>query len=105
MEVAPDFDAFIACLTAHGVEFVIVGAYALAYHGAPRFTGDLDILIRPTVDNASRLLNALEQFGFPLATLTPEAVADERRMIEMGVPPVQVHVMSAISGVGRPEIW
>jgi hypothetical protein len=91
MEVAPDFDEFIACLTAHGVEFVVVGAYALAFHGAPRFTGDLDILIRPTSDNAARL--------------TPAGVADERRMIEMGVPPVQIHVMSAISGVAWPEIW
>lgn len=79
MEVAPDFDEFIACLTAHGVEFVIVGAYALAFHGAPRFTSDLDVLIRPTVENAARLLHALEAFGFPLAGLTPESVADTRR--------------------------
>ena len=55
MDLAPDFDEFIGFLTAHGVEFVVVGAYALAYHGAPRFTGDLDILIRPTLDNAARL--------------------------------------------------
>jgi hypothetical protein len=105
MEVAPDFDEFIACLTAHGVEFVIVGAYALAYHGAPRFTGDLDVLVRPTVDNAGRLLSALKAFGFPAPQLTPEAVADRRRMIEMGVPPVQIHVMSTISGVEWPEVW
>ena len=45
MDLAPDFDEFIGCLTAHGVEFIVVGAYALAYHGAPRFTGDLDVLI------------------------------------------------------------
>jgi len=105
MEVAPDFDEFIACLTAHGVEFVVVGAYALAFHGAPRFTGDLDILIRPTTDNAARLIAALAAFGFPATGLTPAGVADERRMIEMGVPPVQIHVMSAISGVAWPEIW
>jgi hypothetical protein len=105
MEVAPDFDEFIACLTAHGVEFVIVGAYALAYHGAPRFTGDLDVLVRPTLDNATRLLSALEAFGFPALELTPEAVADRRRLIEMGVPPVQIHVMSTISGVEWPEVW
>ena len=74
MEVAPDYDEFIGCLTAHGVEFVIVGAYALAFHGAPRFTGDLDILIRPTIDNASRLLKALDAFGFPATNLTPETV-------------------------------
>lgn len=54
MEVAPDYDEFIACLTAHGVEFVIVGAYALAYHGAPRFTGDLDILVRRNKRAAGR---------------------------------------------------
>jgi hypothetical protein len=105
MEVAPDFDEFIGCLTAHGVEFVIVGAYALAYHGAPRFTGDLDVLIRPTPDNGGRLLAALKAFGFPATELTPEAVADQRRMIEMGIPPVQIHVMSTISGVAWPDIW
>ena len=105
MEVAPDFDGFIECLTARGVEFVIVDAYALAFHGAPRFTGDLDVLVRPTIENASRLLTALESFGFPIAALTPEAVADRRRLIEMGVPPVQIHVMSSISGVEWDEVW
>src|SRR5215471_12961100 len=104
MDLAPDFDEFIGCLIAHGVEFIVVGAYALAYHGAPRFTGDLDVLVRPTLDNASRLIKALEAFGFPIA-LAPADIADTRRMIEMGVPPVQIHVMSAISGVEWPEIW
>ena len=105
MELAPDFDEFIASLIAHGVEFVVVGAYALAFHGAPRFTGDLDVLIRPTLENAARLLVALEEFGFSVKELTPEAVADRRRMLQMGVPPVQIHVMSAISGVGWEEAW
>jgi hypothetical protein len=104
MELAPDFDEFIACLTAHGVEFVIVGAYALAFHGAPRFTGGLDVLVRPTSENASRLITALDVFGFS-TELTPEAIADSRRMLEMGLPPVQIHVMSAISGVDWDEAW
>ena len=56
MDLAPDFDEFMGSLTAHGVEFIIVGASALAFHGAPRFTGVLDILVRPTLDNAARLL-------------------------------------------------
>ena len=85
MELAPDFDECIGFLTAHGVEFVVVGAYALAFHGAPRFTGDLDILIRPTLANAVRLLAALEAFGFPITDLSPEAIADRRRMLQMGV--------------------
>lgn len=105
MEVAPDFDEFIGCLTAHGVEFVIVGAYALAFHGAPRFTGDLDVLIRPTQDNAERLLKALHDFGVPTTGLTPASVADRRALLEMGVPPVQIHVMSTISGVEWDDVW
>ena len=105
MELAPDFDEFLGSLTAHGVEFVVVGAYALAFHGAPRFTGDLDILIRPTLENAGRLLAALAAFGFPATELTPEAIADHRRMLEMGVPPLQIHVMSTISGVGWDDAW
>jgi hypothetical protein len=105
MELAPDFDEFIASLTAHGVEFVVVGAYALAFHGAPRFTGDLDILVRPSLENAARVLGALEAFGFPGPGLSPETIADRRRMLQMGVPPVQIHVMSAITGVEWDEVW
>ncbi len=105
MELAPDFDEFIGSLIAHGVEFLVVGAYALALHGAPRFTGDLDILVRPAMDNASRLLAALEAFGFPVPDLSPEAITDRRSMLQMGVPPVQLHVMSAISGVEWDDAW
>jgi len=59
MDLAPDFDEFIESLIAHGVEFLVVGAYALAFHGAPRFTGDLGILIRPTDENSSSCPNRL----------------------------------------------
>ena len=105
MELAPDFDEFIESLNAHGVEFLIVGAYALAFHGAPRFTGDLDIFVRPTVENGARLLAALNAFGFPATGLTPDAILDSRRMLQMGVPPIQIHVMSAISGVDWDTAW
>jgi hypothetical protein len=73
MELAPDFDEFIASLTAHGVEFVVVGAYALAFHGAPRFTGDLDILVRPSLENAARVLEAR---GVWLSRSRPESRND-----------------------------
>lgn len=105
MDLAPDCDEFIGSLTAHGVEFLVVGAYALVFHGAPRFTGDLGILVRPSIDNAARLLTALRTFGFPVTELSPEAISDGRRMLQMGVPPVQIHVMSAISGVAWDEGW
>jgi len=84
---------------------MIVGAYALALHGVPRFTGDLDVLIRPTIDNASRLLAAVRSFGFPVAGLKPDDIVVPSRMLQMGVEPVQLHVMSAISGVSWDDAW
>src|SRR5580765_8013698 len=98
MDLAPDFDEFIGSLIAHRAEFLIVGAYALAFHGAPRFTGDLDLFVRPTVLNAAKVLDAVRAFGFPVEELEPNDLTDPRRILEMGVEPVQIHVMSAISG-------
>ena len=105
MDLAPDFDEFCALLTAHAVEFVIVGAHALAFHGAPRFTGDLDVLVRPTEENGRRLLSAIVEFGFPTAPLTTADIVAGTKVVEMGVVPVQIHVMSQIDGVTWDEVW
>jgi len=105
MDLAPDFDEFIASFVAHDVEFVIVGAYALALHGAPRFTGDLDVFVRPTVQNGSRVLDAIKAFGFPITDLQPRDIVTPDRILEMGVEPVQIHVMSAITGVSWDDAW
>ena len=64
MEVHPDFKELLGLFNEQGVEYIIVGAYALAYHGAPRFTGDLDLFVRPTPENAGRILKVLSAFGF-----------------------------------------
>ena len=105
MELARDFDEFFGSLIAHSVDFLVVGAYALAYHGAPRFTGDIDVFVRPGKDNASHLLEALATFGFPTGDLRPEDLTNPDRILQMGVEPVQIHVMSAISGVSWDEAW
>lgn len=105
MELAPDFEEFCALLNDHHVEFVVVGAYALAFHGAPRYTGDLDLLVRPTETNGARLLTAMASFGFPTAAITPQDIADGRKVIQMGEIPVQLHVMSTIDGVTWDEVW
>lgn len=105
MDLAPDFNEFCGLLNAHHVEFVIVGAHALALHGAPRFTGDLDILIRPTEANAERLLLTIAEFGFPEVPLTPAEIISPGKIIEMGLPPVQIHVMSQVDGVSWDEVW
>jgi hypothetical protein len=105
MELAPDFDEFFNSLNARGVEFLVVGAYALALHGAPRFTGDIDVFVRPTPDNAVRVLRAIADFGFPSAGLQPADITSPSRIVQLGVEPVQVHIMSAISGVSWEEAW
>lgn len=105
MDLAPDFDEFCASLTARGVEFLVVGAYAVAYHGAPPFTGDLDVLVRPTVENGRRLIAAIREFGFPTDAIDPDQVASGRKVIQMGVAPVQIHIMSALSGVTWDDVW
>ncbi len=104
-ELAPDFDEFFGSLIASGVEFLVVGAYALAFHGAPRFTGDIDVFVRPTPENGERLLAALEAFGFPVSGLTAADLIDPARVLQMGVEPVQIHVMSDISGVAWDDAW
>lgn len=105
MELAPDFDEFFGSLIAHEVEFLVVGAFALAYHGVPRFTGDIDVFVNPTTANATRLLTALAAFGFPTVDLALEQITDPNRVIQMGVEPVQIHIMSAISGVTWDDAW
>jgi hypothetical protein len=105
VNLAPDFDEFCELLSGRDVEYVIVGAHALAFHGAPRFTGDLDIFVRPTEENGRRLLAAIADFGFPTASLTPADIVVGTKVIEMGVPPLQIHVMSAIDGVSWDEVW
>ena len=87
MDLAPDFDEFCALLTAHHVEFVVIGAHALAFHGAPRFTGDLDLLVQPTQENGRRLLSAIAAFGFPTVPLTADDIVVGTKVIEMGVAP------------------
>ena len=105
MDLASDFNEFIGSLNAHGAEFLVVGAYALAFHGAPRFTGDLGLFVRPTLDNTAKVLDAVRAFGFPVEDLQPGDLTDPRRILEMGIEPVQIHVMSAISGVSWEEAW
>lgn len=99
MELASDFSEFCASLNANRVEYLVVGAYAMALHGVPRYTGDLDIFIRPTPENGARLLKTIREFGFPAPELSAANVIDPRRVIQMGVPPVQIHIMSDISGI------
>ena len=105
LPLADEFREFCASLVAADVEFLLVGAYAVAAHGAPRFTGDFDLLVRPTAENGSKLLSAIRAFGFPTGPLEAHSFEDPATLVEMGVPPLQVHVMTSISGVTWDEAW
>lgn len=101
----PDFADMLSALSGAGVDFLIVGAHALAAHGIPRATGDLDIWIRPTPDNAERTLRALAAFGAPLADLTIEDLTRPDTVFQMGLPPARIDILSGITGVDFDQAW
>jgi hypothetical protein len=99
MEIEPDFKELLVLLNSHSVEYIIVGAYALAFHGAPRFTGDLDIFVRPDPENAQRILAALRDFGFGSVGLSEEDFIKPNQVIQLGVPPVRIDFVTSITAV------
>jgi hypothetical protein len=103
MEVQQDFKELLELLNAHDVEYVIVGAYALAFYGAPRFTGDIDILVRPSPGNARKIMSAMDDFGFGSLDLKEEDFQDLDSVVQLGVPPVRVDLITSITGVTWQE--
>ncbi len=99
MEIQQDFRDLLASFNAHGVDYIVIGAFALAYHGAPRYTGDLDVLVRPELDNARRILEALEEFGFGALDLMAGDFTTADRVVQLGVAPVRVDIVTSITGV------
>ena len=103
MEAQKDFKELLELLNRNAVEYLVVGAYALAFHGAPRFTGDIDLYIRPARDNAERMLRALVAFGFRSPDLSAEDFMKPDQVVQLGVPPVRVDLLTSISGVTWEE--
>lgn len=103
MDLQPDFRELLASFNAHGVEYLVVGGFALAYHGAPRFTGDLDLLLQPNPANAQRVLAALTAFGFGDIGLTADDFTRDDTVVQLGVPPVRVDLLTSLSGVTWEE--
>lgn len=105
MKLPPDWSEFIGLLCAHRARFLIVGAHALAAHGRPRATQDIDIWVEPTQENARRVCAALGEFGFPaLAGATAEFATPEK-MVVLGRPPLRIDVMTSIDGVAFERAW
>ena len=105
MEMQPDFRELLALFNAHHVEYLIVGGYALAFHGAPRFTGDLDLFVNPDTANAQSILAALKAFGFASVGLTLNDFERPDQVVQLGVPPVRIDLITSITGVSWDEAW
>ena len=105
MALQTDLSEFVALLISRKVEFLVVGGHAVAFHGHPRYTGDIDILVRPVPENATRVMDVLAAFGFGALPISIEDLSKPARTIQLGRPPNRIDILTMISGVSFEEAW
>ncbi len=103
MNIHPDFEELLRLIEEHGIEYMIVGGYAVAYHGYPRFTKDIDLFFRMTSENALRLRQALVKFGFNEEDLPLDAFTTAGNVLTFGIAPARVDLLNEIDGVTFDE--
>ena len=100
-----DFTEFIKCLNKHDVKYLIVGGYAVAIHGHPRYTKDLDVWVRIATDNAEKILLALKEFGFSSLKLEVNDFTEPQNVIQLGYPPNRIDIITTASGIDFEESY
>jgi predicted nucleotidyltransferase len=100
-----DLKEFIELLNSHSVEYLIVGGHAVAFHGHPRFTGDIDFFIRITPENVERLIAVLTDFGFGDLGIKAHDLLEPKRIVQLGYPPNRIDILTSISGVDFDSAW
>jgi hypothetical protein len=105
MAVNPDFRDLFAALNDAEAKYLLVGGYAVAFHGQPRFTKDLDIWVEASTQNADHVFAALKMFGAPLENLTPADLTQPDLIFQIGVPPNRIDVLTSIDGITFAEAW
>ena len=105
MEIQNDFQEFFKSLNKHAVEYVVVGAYALAFHGRPRATDDLDVFVAANPANADRVLTALADFGFAGLNITQADLSSGRFFFRLGRAPYQIDILTHLEGTSWQEVW
>lgn len=100
-----DFKEFLKLLNARKIKYLLIGGYAVGYHGYPRATADMDIWIAMQPDNAKKIVAALKEFGFDIPGLSAELFLKENQIVRMGVPPVRLELTTSISGVEFDECY
>jgi len=99
MRLSNDWREFLESLNSRGIDYVVVGAHSLAFHGRPRYTGDLDILVRATRENAAKLVDLLNQFGFADAGFKESDFTEPDQLIQLGRTPNRIDLLTSITGV------
>lgn len=105
MKLQKDLREFIELLNSHGVEYLVVGGHAVAFHGYVRYTGDIDFLVRPTVENAARVVGVLESFGFTDVDQLAASLAEPEKVVQLGRPPNRIDLLTSVSGVDFDLAW
>lgn len=105
MPLSKDLREFLALLNSNEVEYLVVGAFAVAYHGYPRYTADLDVLVLSSEKNVQRVLKSLEEFGFGTVGISKEDLLSPYGVIQLGVKPNRIDILSSISGVTFEDAW
>ena len=105
IHLPPDFKEFLGWLNRHDVEYLLVGGYAVGYHGYPRATIDIDVWIASNPENARKVVAALEGFGFGSEILRPELFLQPDKVFRMGLPPMRIEILTSISGLDFGEAF
>lgn len=105
MKLQSDLREFIALLNSHGVEYLLIGGHAVAFHGHPRFTGDIDFWVRPTEANGELIMAVLRAFGFSNLALSAADFTRSESVIQLGRVPNRIDLLTSISGVEFDEAW
>jgi hypothetical protein len=105
VKLQKDLREFIELLNSHKVEYLLVGGHAVAYHGHPRYTGDIDFFVRPSRENAEKVVAAVGAFGFQEAGFDVDTFTEPEKVIQLGRPPNRIDILTSISGVAFDDAW
>lgn len=105
MPLSKDLREFVECLNSNAVEYLIVGALAVSWHGYPRYSADIDFFLNASPSNAARVLGAIREFGFGSLEISLDDLTAPARVIQLGQEPNRIDLMTSISGVGFDEAW
>jgi hypothetical protein len=105
MRVEKDFKEFIELLNKNKVQYLIIGGFAFSFYAEPRFTKDIDILIGQTKENTKKLINCIKDFGFSDLDLTEKDFLESNQVIQLGVAPLRIDILTSIKGMDFQELW